>query len=105
MVVVGEPGDQAVGDRAYDRRDPYRHVPERIKLGQPGARPNGAAPEWELFDCETDPLELRNLAGDPACNDVFETMLRKLDAMMAEIGDVPEHDTAAVLTARRENAA
>ena len=24
-------------------------------LGQPGARPNGAPPEWELFDCEKDP--------------------------------------------------
>jgi hypothetical protein len=74
-------------------------------LGQPGARPHDAPPEWELFDCETDPLELKNVAGDPACNDVFERMLRKLDATMAEIGDVPEHDTAAVLAARLENAA
>jgi hypothetical protein len=74
-------------------------------LGQPGARPHGAPPEWELFDCETDPLELKNLAGDPAFNDIFEAMLRKLDATMAEIGDVPEHDTAAVLAARLENAA
>jgi arylsulfatase A-like enzyme len=74
-------------------------------LGQPGARPHDALPEWELFDCEADPLELKNVAGDPAYNDVFETMLRKLDATMAEIGDVPEHDTAAVLAARMENAA
>ena len=25
-------------------------------LGQLGARPNGAPPEWELFDCDEDPL-------------------------------------------------
>lgn len=69
-------------------------------LGQRGARPNGAAPEWELFDCEKDPFELTNLANDPAHAAVFETMLGKLDAKMAEIGDVPEHDSAKVLAAR-----
>jgi len=66
-------------------------------LGQAGARPNGAPPEWELFDCEKDPFELMNLAGDPAYEAVFRDMLAKLDAKMVEIGDVPEHDSAAVL--------
>lgn len=65
-------------------------------LDQPGARPNGAAPEWELFDCQNDPFELRNLAGDAACRDVFLAMLGKLDAKMAEIGDLPEHDSVKV---------
>lgn len=65
-------------------------------LGQIGARPVDAPPEWELFDCEADPHELMNLACDPAHADVFESMLGKLDARMAEIGDVPEHDSAAV---------
>ncbi|WP_127902910.1 sulfatase family protein [Solirhodobacter olei] len=68
-------------------------------LGQLGARPNGAAPEWELFDCEADPYELTNLASDPAHAGVFAEMLAKLDAKMAEIGDVAEHDSAAVLAA------
>lgn len=66
-------------------------------LGQAGARPNGAPPEWELFDCQEDPFELVNLTGDPAFAEVFRSMLAKLDAKMAEIGDVPEHDSAAVL--------
>jgi arylsulfatase A-like enzyme len=66
-------------------------------LGQPGARPNGAPPDWELFDCKEDSLELRNLAGDPAYAEVFRGMLAKLDAKMAEIGDLPEHNTATVL--------
>jgi arylsulfatase A-like enzyme len=63
-------------------------------LGQPGARPNGAPPEWELFDCQEDPMELKNLAGDPAYGDEFRTMRGKLDAKMARIGDTPEHETA-----------
>jgi len=66
-------------------------------LGQPGARPNGAPPEWELFDCDNDPHELFNLAGDPAHAGVFRDMLAKLDKRMADIGDLPEHDSAQVL--------
>ena len=46
-----------------------------------------------------------NLAGDPAHDAVFATMLGKLDAKMAGIGDVPEHDSAAVLAARLRKAA
>ncbi|WP_159585630.1 sulfatase family protein [Chelativorans xinjiangense] len=74
-------------------------------LGQLGARPGGAPPEWELFDCREDPFELKNLADDPAYNEVFETMLAKLDAKMAKIGDVPEHDSTAVRAARLDRAA
>jgi arylsulfatase A-like enzyme len=66
-------------------------------LGQLGARPNDAAPEWELFDCEEDPCELHNVAADPAYAEVFEMMLGKLDAKMADIGDLPEHDSKVVL--------
>jgi len=73
-------------------------------LGQIGALPNDAPPEWELFDCEKDPSEMFNLAGDPAYDAVFEMMLAKLDAKMADIGDVPEHDSAAVLARRRRAA-
>ncbi len=60
-------------------------------LGQLGARPNGAPPEWELFDCQTDPHELKNLADDPAYHEIFVAMRAKLDAKMATIGDIPEH--------------
>ena len=60
-------------------------------LGQPGATVGDEPPEWELFDCETDPLELMNLADDPSYADVFANMVQRLDAKMAEIGDVPEH--------------
>jgi hypothetical protein len=61
-------------------------------LDQLGARENGAPPEWELFDCQSDPHELVNRADDPAYAEVFGEMLAKLDAKMAEIGDLPRHD-------------
>ena len=70
-------------------------------LGEPGANEGDEPPEWELFDCEADPLELFNIADDPAHAGTFAAMLRDLDAKMAEIGDIPEHDTEAVLAERR----
>ena len=66
-------------------------------LGQAGTMGGDEPPEWELFDCESDPLELFNIADDPKYADIFRIMLSELDAKMAEIGDVPEHDTQAVL--------
>ncbi|WEJ11393.1 sulfatase family protein [Sinorhizobium prairiense] len=74
-------------------------------LGQPGAFSGDEAAEWELFDCEEDPFELRNRANEPAYSAVFEEMLAKLDARMAEIGDIPEHVTAEVLARCRTKAA
>ena len=66
-------------------------------LGQPGANPGDEPPEWELFDCDADPFELHNRADDPAFAAIFADMLAKLDAKMAEIGDLPEHVSAEVL--------
>lgn len=71
-------------------------------LDQIGAQHGDEPPEWELFDCETDPHELRNLANDPAYNAEFERMLRLLDVKMDEIGDLREHDSEAVLADRRK---
>lgn len=65
-------------------------------LGQPGAFDGDEPPEWELFDCLEDPSEVFNRANDPAHREVFLAMLSKLDAKMAEVGDVPEHDSAAL---------
>lgn len=71
-------------------------------LGQIGANDGDAQPEWELFECDADPHELNNLAGDPAYSDVFKEMLGKLDAKMAEIGDVPRHDSQTVIASRQK---
>ncbi len=92
-------------DEVHDAYAHYGIRDQRFKLiywyndplGQPGAHAGGAAPEWELFDCEADPHELHNLAADPTHADNFRRMLGKLDAKMAEIGDLPEHDSDKVL--------
>jgi arylsulfatase A-like enzyme len=66
-------------------------------LDQPGARRGDEPPEWELFDCHEDPLELVNVFHEPGMAGVVRDMIAKLDAKMAEIGDIPLHDSAVVL--------
>lgn len=65
-------------------------------LQQLGATAGDEPPEWELFDCEADPFELHNRANDPQFAGIFLEMLTRLDHKMAEIGDLPEHDSARV---------
>ncbi|VZI03206.1 unnamed protein product [Fusarium fujikuroi] len=67
-------------------------------LGVVGARPGRAdninepeEKEWELFDCEKDPLELFNLYNDSAYSDVVKHMTALLEAKMEHIGDDPIH--------------
>ncbi|KAF4785949.1 mucin-desulfating sulfatase (n-acetylglucosamine-6-sulfatase) [Colletotrichum scovillei] len=57
-----------------------------------GARPGGEKDkEWELFDCEKDPLELFNVYHDPAYADTVKHMTRLLELKMEQIGDEPVH--------------
>jgi arylsulfatase A-like enzyme len=44
-------------------------------------------PEFELYDLETDPLELVNLAADTKYNQIFEKMKPELNGWMKEQGD------------------
>jgi arylsulfatase A-like enzyme len=60
-------------------------------FGLPGTRPGGEPPEWELFDCEKDPLELLNVHADPAYAEVVAQMTRALEEKMREIGDDRAH--------------
>lgn len=57
----------------------------------PGTNHGGEDREWELFDCDKDPLELFNVYDDPDYADVVTKMTRALETKMAEIGDEPEH--------------
>ena len=61
-------------------------------LGIEGANRGGQEKEWELFDCDKDPLELINVYKDPSYADITVEMHKLLDAKMIEIGDVPEHE-------------
>ena len=44
-------------------------------------------PELELFDCDSDPLEVKNLAGDPRHEEVVRRLQGKLREWMAAQGD------------------
>lgn len=63
----------------------------------PGTNHGGEDREWELFDCEKDPLELFNVYTETAYQEIVVEMTRMLDNKMAEIGDVPEHQARALV--------
>lgn len=48
--------------------------------------------EWELYDIEADPLELRNVYDDPDYSGVKRSMHRKLEKTMAKYGDSAESE-------------
>ncbi|CAH0050960.1 unnamed protein product [Clonostachys solani] len=63
-------------------------------LGVSGARPGAEdEKEWELFDCEKDPLELFNVYNDPEYQQTVRHMTQLLELKMSQIGDDPVHKT------------
>lgn len=61
-------------------------------LGVEGARPGAEdEKEWELFDCQEDPLELFNVYHESRYQDVVREMTILLEQKMVEIGDEPVH--------------
>uniref|UniRef100_A0A8H7NBG2 N-sulphoglucosamine sulphohydrolase C-terminal domain-containing protein n=1 Tax=Bionectria ochroleuca TaxID=29856 RepID=A0A8H7NBG2_BIOOC len=63
-------------------------------LGVSGARPGAEdEKEWELFDCEKDPLELFNVYNDPEYQQTVMHMTQLLELKMSQIGDDPVHKT------------
>ena len=58
-------------------------------LGQPGASAAVFQPEWELFDLESDPYELRSVYDDPTYAAVREELISELRRQQHEIGDRP----------------
>ena len=57
----------------------------------PGTNHGGEDKEWELFDCEQDPLELFNIFNDPNYNEIIVKLTQILEEKMQEIGDEPAH--------------
>lgn len=54
--------------------------------------------DWELFDLQEDPRELHNCFYDTDKKDVVLHMLTLLDNKQAEIGDIPYHDSIALVS-------
>ena len=57
----------------------------------PGTNHGGEDKEWELFDCERDPLELFNIFNDPNYHEIIVKLTQILEEKMQEIGDEPAH--------------
>ena len=56
-------------------------------LDVPGAVDDSRPPEWELFDLENDPMEMRSVYSDPAYADVVEELKAELDRLRGELKD------------------
>lgn len=56
-------------------------------LGMRGAVRRPTEPEWELFDLEKDPHEMKNVYDDPAYGDVVKRLKAELERLRRELGD------------------
>ena len=54
--------------------------------------PAPLSPEWELFDLEKDPAEMKNVYNDPAYADVVRELTDELHRRQREVGDEPYRD-------------
>ncbi len=57
----------------------------------PGTNHGGEDKEWELFDCNKDPLELFNVYMEPEYQEIVSELTLLLEKKMLEIGDDPAH--------------
>lgn len=58
-------------------------------LGTSASIDESTEPEWELFDLEADPQEMRNMYDDPAYADIVQTLTEEMHRLQAEAGDAP----------------
>jgi len=56
-------------------------------------------PEWELFDCEQDPQELKNVYDDPAYAGVVRELTAELERLQADCEDQPLHEPSGTRSA------
>lgn len=88
--------------RYWEHDDPHHHVPahygvrtERYKLiryygaplGVPGSSERITPDEWEMFDLETDPLELTNIINDPEHRPTAQALKAELARLQEWCGD------------------
>jgi arylsulfatase A-like enzyme len=58
-------------------------------LGQPGAIDESHEPEWELFDLEQDPHEMRSVYAEPGYSEVVNNLRAELRRLQKSLGDTP----------------
>ncbi|MEJ1154751.1 MULTISPECIES: sulfatase [Microbacterium] len=102
-------GHAGVYYRYWEHDDTFHHAPahygyrtDRYKLiyyyndglGLPGTGPFVYPPEWEMYDLEADPDELRNVANDPLYATVRSTLEAAMWHEQARLGDAPHASQA-----------
>jgi arylsulfatase A-like enzyme len=105
--LVGEPGPPPADGmyyRYWEHDDVWHKAPahygyrtDRHKiiyfyndgLGIPGTGPLTYSGEWEMYDLQQDPQELRNVYDDPEYAAVREDMTRRMWQAQQELGDKP----------------
>lgn len=100
----GQPPAAGVYYRYWEHDDKFHRAPahygyrtERYKiiyfyndgLGIPGTGPFTYPPEWELYDMQEDPDELRNVYDDPAYAEIREDLKAQMWLEQARLGDKP----------------
>ena len=78
-------------------RPTTEYAPRRYKLiyyygealGSAGAIDEPTTPEWELFDLENDPQEMKNIYHDPANAELIDELKSELERLQKELGDKP----------------
>ncbi len=78
------------GLRTMTHKLVYFQPPEKTWRGVENAEPQ-IEPYWELYDLETDPNELHNIYGNPACADVQQALTAELESLQEKYGDTPLH--------------
>ena len=58
-------------------------------LGMRGASDPATTPEWEFYDMQEDPREMRNLYHDPKHAKLVASLKKELDRLQSELGDQP----------------
>jgi hypothetical protein len=61
-------------------------------LGQPNAVDISKEPEWELFDLNKDPNEMKSVYHDPEYKDVVAELKVELRRLQNEVGDEPTEE-------------
>lgn len=104
-----EPPAEGMYYRYWEHDDPHHRAPahygyrtERFKLiyyyndglGLPGTGPRVYDPEWELYDLERDPDELRSVADAPEYAAVRDELEAAMWRLQASLGDAPHPSQA-----------
>ncbi len=58
-------------------------------LGMKGAHPPASVPEWEFYDLQDDPREMKNRYADPKYQPVIAKLKTELARLQREVGDTP----------------